>query len=97
MLAAIAAAHFSAGRFDAASSLSKTAMLEQSNNFIAALVAAAANAMAGNLDVATHAMERVCELDPNFRLHKVKYRLPNRQPETIALWEDALRRAGLPE
>ena len=97
MLAAIAAAHFSAGRFDSASSLSKTAMLEQSNNFIAALVAAAANAMAGNLDVATHAMERVCELDPNFRLHKVKYRLPNRQPETIALWEDALRRAGLPE
>jgi TolB-like protein/class 3 adenylate cyclase len=97
MLAAIAAAHFSAGRFDAASSLSKTAMLEQSNNFIAALVAAAANAMAGNLDVATRAMERVCELDPNFRLHKVKYRLPNRQPETIALWEDALRRAGLPE
>jgi TolB-like protein/class 3 adenylate cyclase len=83
MLAAIAAAHFSAGRFDVASSLAKTAMLEQSNNFIAALVAAAANAMAGNLDVATRAMERVCELDPNFRLHKVKYRLPNRQPETI--------------
>jgi TolB-like protein/class 3 adenylate cyclase len=97
MLAAIAAAHFSAGRFDVASSLAKTAMLEQSNNFIAALVAAAANAMAGNLDVATRAMERVCELDPNFRLHKVKYRLPNRRPETIALWEDALRRAGLPE
>jgi tetratricopeptide (TPR) repeat protein len=97
MLAAIAAAHFSAGRFDVASSLAKTAMLEQSTNFIAALVAAAANAMAGNLDVATRAMERVCELDPIFRLHKVKYRLPNRRPETIALWEDALRRAGLPE
>ena len=97
MLAAIAAAHFAAGRFDVASSLAKTAMLEQSTNFIAALVAAAANAMAGNLDVATRAMERVYELDPNFRLHKVKYRLPNRRPETIALWEDALRRAGLPE
>ena len=97
MLAAIAAAHFSAGRFDAASSLSKTAMLEQSNNFIAALVAAGANAMAGNLDTATSAMERVRKLDPNFRLHKVKYRLPNRQPEALARWEDALRRAGLPE
>jgi tetratricopeptide (TPR) repeat protein len=97
MLAAIAAAHFLAGRFDVASSLAKTAMLEQSNNFIAALVAAAANAMAGNLGVATRTMERVCELDPNFRLHKVKNRLPNRQPEAIALWEDALRRAGLPE
>ena len=97
MLAAIAAAHFAAGRFDVASSLAKTAMLEQSNNFIAALVAAGANAMAGNLDTATSAMERVRELDPNFRLHKVKYRLPNRQPEALARWEDALRRAGLPE
>jgi len=97
MLAAIAAAHFAAGRFDVASSLAKTAMLEQSNNFIAALVAAGANAMAGNLDTATSAMERVRKLDPNFRLHKVKYRLPNRQPEALARWEDALRRAGLPE
>jgi TolB-like protein/class 3 adenylate cyclase len=97
MLAAIAAAHFAAGRFDVASSLAKTAMLEQSNNFIAALVAAGANAMAGNLDTATSAMERVRELDPNFRLHKVKYRLPNREPEALARWEDALRRAGLPE
>jgi tetratricopeptide (TPR) repeat protein len=97
MLAAIAAAHFAAGRFDVASSLAKTAMLEQSNNFIAALVAAGANAMAGNLDVATIAMGRVRELDPNFRLHKVKDRLPHRQPEVLARWEDALRRAGLPE
>jgi hypothetical protein len=80
-----------------ASSLAKTAMREQSNNFIAVLVAAGANAMAGNLDIATSAMERVRELDPNFRLHKVKHRLPHRQPEVLAQWEDALRRAGLPE
>ncbi len=72
-------------------------MLEQSNNFIAALVAAGANAMAGNLDVASSAMERVRELDPNFRLHNVKSRLPHRQPEVLTRWEDALRSAGLPE
>jgi hypothetical protein len=80
-----------------ASSLTKTALLEQSNNFIAVLVAAAANTMAGNLDIAANAMERVRELDPNFRVHKVKGRLPYRQPEVLARWEDALRRAGLPE
>ncbi|MCW2017732.1 UNVERIFIED_ORG: TolB-like protein/class 3 adenylate cyclase [Bradyrhizobium japonicum] len=97
MQAAIAAAHFAAGRFDIASSLAKSAMLEQSNNFIAALVAAAANAMTGNLGIATSAMERVHTLDPNFCLSKVKDRLPHRQPELIARWEDALRRAGLPE
>ncbi|WP_229159621.1 adenylate/guanylate cyclase domain-containing protein [Bradyrhizobium brasilense] len=97
MLAAIAVAHFAAGRFDTALSIAKGAMLEQSNNFIAALVAAAANAMAGKLDIATGAMVRVCELDPNFRLSTVKVRLPHRQPEVLLRWEDALRRAGLPE
>jgi TolB-like protein/Tfp pilus assembly protein PilF len=97
MLAAIASAHFAAGRFDIASSVAKTALLEQPNNFIAALVASGANSMAGNLDVARSAMERVRELDPNLRLHKVMRRLPHRQPEVLARWEDALRRAGLPE
>jgi hypothetical protein len=97
MLAAIAFAHFAAGRFDIASSVAKTALLEQSNNFFAALVAAGANAMAGNLHIASSAMERVRELDPNFRLHKIKDRLPHKQPEILAQWEDALRRAGLPD
>jgi TolB-like protein/class 3 adenylate cyclase/Tfp pilus assembly protein PilF len=97
MLAAIAVAHFAAGRFDVASSLAKTAMLEQSSNFIAALVGAGANAMAGNFDEATRAMVQVRECDPHFRLHKVRSRLPHRQPEVLARWEDALRRAGLPE
>jgi tetratricopeptide (TPR) repeat protein len=63
MLAAVASAQFAAGRFDAASSIAKTAMLEQSNNFTAALVTAGANAMTGNLDTATTAMERLRELD----------------------------------
>ncbi|MFZ1965475.1 MAG: hypothetical protein WA832_03345 [Bradyrhizobium sp.] len=97
MLAAIAVAHFAAGRFEIASSLAKTAMLEQSNNFMAALAAAGANAMAGNLDIATIAMVRVRELDPTFCFSKVKDRLPHREPELLARWNDALRRAGLPE
>ncbi len=97
MLAAIAAAHFAAGRFDAASSLATKAMLEQSNNFIAALVAAASNALAGNLDAAQRATELVRASDPNFRIQNVKYRLPHRQPEVLTRWEDALRKAGMPE
>jgi adenylate cyclase len=95
--AAIAAAHFGAGRFDIASVIAKAALLEQPNNFIAVLVSAAANAMAGNLDVARCSMRRACELDPNLRLHKIKDRLPFKQPELLIRWEDALRRAGLPE
>ncbi len=42
-------------------------------------------------------MERVRKLDPNFRLQNVKHRLPHRQPEVLAQWEDALHRAGLPD
>jgi adenylate cyclase len=97
MLAAIAVAHFAAGRFDIAAALAKTALLEQPSNFIAAIVAAGANAMAGNLDAATRAMVQVRECDPHFRIRKVNSRLPHRQPEVLARWEDALRRAGLPE
>jgi TolB-like protein/class 3 adenylate cyclase/Tfp pilus assembly protein PilF len=97
MLAAIAAAHFTAGRFDIAASLSTKAMLEQSNNFIAALVAAASNALAGDLDAAKKAIGLVRASDPNFRIQSVKYRLPHRQPEVLTRWENALRKAGMPE
>jgi tetratricopeptide (TPR) repeat protein len=93
--AAIAAAHFTAGRFDVAASLATSAILEQPNNFIATVVAAAANAMAGNLDAARNAIGQALKLDPSFR--KINDRVPYTQPETIALWEDALRKAGLPD
>ena len=59
-------------------------MLEQPNNFLAIVVAAAANAMAGNLDVARSAIGQVREIDPNFR--KIDDRLPYRQPELLARW-----------
>ncbi|MCS3763166.1 adenylate/guanylate cyclase domain-containing protein [Bradyrhizobium centrosematis] len=97
MLAAIAAAHFAAGRLELAASLASKATLEQSDNFIASLVAAASNALAGNLDAAKRATELVRASDPGFRIQNVKYRLPHRQPEVLARWEDALRRAGMPE
>ena len=97
MLASIACAHFAAKRFDVASTTATTAMLEEPNNFMATIVAAAANGMTGNLDIARSAMRRACELDPNLHLQKIKDRLPYRQPELLVLWEDALRKAGLPE
>ena len=93
--AAVAAAHFAAGHFDIASSVARSALSEQPSNFLAAVVAAAANAMAGNLDVARSAMTQALELDPNFR--KISDRLPYKQPELLAQWEDALRKAGLPD
>jgi Flp pilus assembly protein TadD len=95
MQAAIAAAHFVAGRFDVSASLAKSAMLEQPNNFLATIVAAAANAMTGNLNVARSAMSQARKLDPNFR--KIEDRLPYRQPESLALRKTALDKVALPE
>ena len=95
--AGIASAHFAAGRFDVATPLAKAAMLEAPNNFVAVLVAAAANAMTGNLDAAGSAMETVRALDPNFRLRHIKTRLPYTQPEPLIRWDEALRKAGLPD
>jgi TolB-like protein/class 3 adenylate cyclase len=95
--AAIATAHFAAGRFDIALFTAKAAILEQPNNFTATLVAAAANAASGNLDVAQTAIRMVRQLDPNFCIRMIKDRLPYRQPEVLARWEDALRQAGLPD
>ena len=46
-------------------------MLEQSDNFIASLVAAASNALAGNLDAAKRATVLVRASDPNFRIQNV--------------------------
>jgi adenylate cyclase len=95
--AAIAAAHFGAGRLDAASAIARGALLEQPRNFIAALVTAAANAVTGNLEVARNSMRLARELDVNLRVHKIRDRLPYRQPELLTRWEDALRKAGLPD
>ena len=95
--AGIASAHFAAGRFDVAVPLAKAAMLEAPNNFIAVLVAAAANAMTGNLDAARDAMEAVRALDPNFRVRDVKSRFAYSKPEPLIRWQEALRKAGLPD
>ena len=72
-------------------------MLEQSDIFIASLVAAASNALACNLDAARTATELVRASDPNFRIQNINYRLPHRQHDVLTQWEDALRRAGMAE
>ena len=97
MQATIAAAHFGAGRFELAASIAKAAILDHPNNFIAVLVAAAANAMTGNLDAARSALEVMRRMDPGLHIQNFKRRFPYQRPELIVLWEDALRKAGLPD
>jgi len=97
MQAAIACAHFFAGRYDDALSWSKTAKREQMNAPLQPLVAAASAALSGD-DVETDiAMAQVRHLVPDLRLANLREFVPIRRAEDFARWTDGLRKAGLPE
>jgi tetratricopeptide (TPR) repeat protein len=94
--AAVAAAHFFAGRYEDAASWANSAIREQPVHFIGTCVAAATYAMAGKPEEAAEAMARLRQLDPDLRLSNLGDSFPIRRPEDAALWADALQRAGLP-
>jgi TolB-like protein/Tfp pilus assembly protein PilF len=95
--AAIALAHFFAGRYADASSWADMAAREQPIHFIANCVSAASNAHAGRLSEAQNAMARVRQLDPDLRLSNLHDLFPIRRPEDFARWAEGMRRAGLPK
>jgi tetratricopeptide (TPR) repeat protein len=89
-------AHFLLGRYDEAASWAAMA-LQDSPDFPAALrVAAASNAMLGRMEQAHKAVARLRQVLPGLRVSKVKDIVPQRT-EDLARYEEALRRAGLPE
>ena len=93
----IAYAHFLLGRYNEAASWAAMA-LQDSPDFPAALrVAAASNAMLGHLDRANAAVARLLHLRPGLRLSNIRDMVPQRHPEDLERYKDALRRAGLPE
>ena len=97
MQAGTAFAHFLAGRYDEASSWTEKALWEETNYMTSLRIAAASNALAGRLEDAHKAIERLGELDPAFRISNVKQWAPLRLPEHLAKLEDGLRKAGLPD
>jgi TolB-like protein len=94
---AIAWAHFTAGRYKEATSSARKAMLEQPNFLPLLRIFAASSAMAGHLDEARAAIARVREFTPAFRMSDVKTIAPYRRPEDLERYEEALRKAGLPD
>jgi adenylate cyclase len=96
--AAIAFAHFHAGRYNEAS-LSAAVALRQFPDFQVALRAAAAsNALAGNLELAERAMTRLRQIDPELRISNLgRFWGPYRRPEDFRRFAEAMRKAGLPE
>ncbi len=95
----MAAAHFSAGRYEEGSLWAKIAV-QQSPNFVAAHhTLMACHAMAGRVEEARQAWAVARQIDPTQRLSTVlnkRYRL-RRSKEIIQRYAEAFRIAGMPE
>jgi hypothetical protein len=92
-----AAAHFLAGRYDAASSWAEKALWEHPAHSPAMRMAAASHALAGRLAPARDAMARMRRIDPALRVSNIAAFVPFRRPEDFARYVEGLRKAGLPE
>jgi TolB-like protein/DNA-binding SARP family transcriptional activator len=95
---ATANAHFFAGRYDEASSWAAMALREWPDYQTALRIAAASYALAGRLEEARDAGERLQKLDPALRISNLEDELgPYHRPDFIARYAEGLRAAGLPD
>jgi hypothetical protein len=98
MQAVLADAHFHAGRYDEASSMAATALRQGPDFHNGLRIAAASNALAGWLEPAQRAMARLRQLDPALRISNLtNVQGPYRHAKDRARYEEAMRKAGLPE
>ncbi|MEJ0079102.1 MAG: winged helix-turn-helix domain-containing protein [Alphaproteobacteria bacterium] len=98
MQAAMASAHFFAGRYDEAASWAEKALREQPNNLDVIGSLALSLALAGKVDEARLTMTDLIRLSPERRLSNINDRLsPYRRTEDRAKVVQAARIAGLPE
>jgi tetratricopeptide (TPR) repeat protein len=91
-------AHFFAGRYDEASSWAAMTLREWPDYQTALRIAAASYALAGRLEEASGARERLQKLDPALRLSNLADELgPYNRPQDMARYVEGLRAAGLPD
>jgi TolB-like protein/tetratricopeptide (TPR) repeat protein len=95
---ATAHAHFFAGRYEEASAWAAMVLRERPDFHDGLRIAAASHALAGRAEAARKAVTRLRQLDPELRVSNLKdIQGPYRRPEDTARYEDAMRRAGLPD
>jgi TolB-like protein len=98
MLHGMAHAHFFAGRHEEAVARATMAMRENPESHAALRIAAASNALARRMEEAASVTARLRQLNPLLRVSNLRNTLgPYRDKKYLAMLEDALRRAGLPE
>jgi TolB-like protein/class 3 adenylate cyclase/Tfp pilus assembly protein PilF len=93
--AAVATAHFFAGRYDKASAWAGRLLREYPASHPGLRIAAASNAAAGRTEEAKKAAARLRHLDPAFRVSNLKNALGPYPPQAISKYEEAMRQAGL--
>ena len=98
MQSATAHAHFFAGRYGEASSWARMALREQPDYQSALRIAASSYVLDGRHDEAREIMVRLRQRHPPLCLANLRNVLgPYRRVEYVSKYEDALRKAGLPE
>ena len=93
----IAWSHFFAGRSDEALAWAERALRENPNCKPALRISAASQALLGRMEDARMTIGRMREIDPEFRVRDLTKVAPFRKPEDLAKFEEALRKAGLPD
>ncbi len=97
MLAAIACAHFIAGRYAEAVSAAETALRERPNFVLLICVAVTSAALAGRIEEARKAMVRVRQIAPELSISNLRDVKTFFRAEDFDRWVEGLRMAGLPE
>lgn len=97
MNSGIAFAHVLAGRFTEAASYAEQALSENPDSHQALRMAALSHALAGRMENAQKAIERLRRIDPSLRVSNLRQLTPLRRPEDMATYAEGMRRAGLPE
>ena len=93
--AAIAHAHFFAGRHNEAASCAQVALREHPYSHPGLRIAVASQAAAGKMDEAKSSAARLRQLDPTITIAKLKQFLGPYQRDALRKYEAALGRAGL--
>jgi TolB-like protein/class 3 adenylate cyclase len=90
-------AHFFLGAHDEASIWADKAVQENPNYLIVSCIAAASHAFAGHQEKAAQAVSRMLQIDPAIHISKIRQLFPLQRSTDLAKYEEALRKAGLPE
>ncbi|MEI6200438.1 MAG: adenylate/guanylate cyclase domain-containing protein [Enhydrobacter sp.] len=85
------------GRYDEAVAVAAKVLASRPNWLFGLRIAAAANALAGNLTEARRMAAELHRLDPDMRISKLRDFIPYRRPQDIERLIEGMRLAGLPE